>query len=226
MGEDCKIISQRVLTKENVGSNDRKIETREHVAMLNLGKAMELAKRHVRHEDVDCANEYGERGYDATQAGILFADWNDSPAWLRDGLERRGFALEWSDEWLIAYDTGKAYRSSPDSYGWKPYYVVSEDGEVVGGDEIESGNQAEWYVNEYLLNDPQRCNVFQIDLTKFGFQKWNGEFETGWHPGQNDNPREVFKRLQKEKPDHDVVFDLIGVGQFDMTWCAWIRPQD
>lgn len=198
---------------------------------LTLAKAMELCERHVRHKQVDCALSYGEPGYPSTpldaRSGILFADWNDCPKWLTEGLERRGFALEWSDEWVISHENNsKAYRTSPTSYGWRPYFVMSEDGgDIVGGDEIESGNQAEWYVEKYLFNDPTHCNVFRgLDLAKHGFKQFNGVFESGWHLGQDDDPKKVFARIQEEMPGHDVVFSLESTGQFDMHWTAWVRP--
>lgn len=197
---------------------------------MNLATAMELCERHARHAQVDCALSYGEPGYSDSDApsGILFADWNDCPTWLVAGLERRGFALEWSDEWIVSYENNsKAYRTSPNSYGWKPYYVITERGDVYGGDEIESGDQAEWYVNEYLLNDPTRCNTFRgLNLADHGFAQFNGMFESGWRSGQNDNPKEVFARINRERPDCDVVFSLDSVGQFDMNWTVWIRPVD
>jgi hypothetical protein len=197
---------------------------------LTLGKAIELAAKHVRDHDVDGACTYGEPGYSDPVAGILFADWNDAPSWLRDGLERRGFELEWSDEWTIVHESGKAYRTSPDCYSWTPYYVHTEDGDVIGGDEIENGDEQDWYVNEYLLNDHKHCNVFRgVDLTKHGFEKYEPgnpqEYETGFHPGQNDKPQDVFKRIRKQYPQHDIVFQLDGTGQFDCRWSAWVRPQ-
>lgn len=193
---------------------------------MNLQKAVELCKRHVRHKLVDCALSYGEPGYNDSDApsGILFADWNGCPSWLTEGLERRGFALEWSDEWIVSYENNsKAYRTSPDSYSWRPYYVFTPDGDVVGGDEIEGGTEEEWYVEEYLLNDPTHCNVFQLNLAKHGFERFNGVFGSGWH-GQNDAPDKVFARIQRELPGHDVVFQLDSQGQFDMHWTAWVRP--
>lgn len=193
--------------------------------MLNLAKAIELCERHVRHKDVQFACAYGEPGYNDADApsGILFADWNGCPKWLTRGLERRGFALEWSDEWIVSYENNsKAYRTSPTSYSWTPYYVISEDGDVFGGDEIESGSEAKWYVEEYLLNDYTRCNVFRgLDLTKHGFTQFNGKFESGW--GQNGDPKKVFERLHS---DYDVVFQLDSQGQFDTHWTAWIRKQE
>ena len=191
---------------------------------MRAGTALELCERHVRSHDVRFASEYGEPGYDQPKAGILFADWNDCPKWLIAGLERRGYSLEWCDEWIEASETSKAYRTSPDCYGWLPYYVIN-DCEVIGGDEIEGGDMLEWYINEYLLNDPTRANLFRgVDLEKLGFEQYNGTFESGWYPGQNDDPKDVFRKIQRELPKMDVVFSITGKGQFDVHWKAWIRP--
>lgn len=192
---------------------------------MKAGTAIELCERHVISGYVRFASEYGEPGYAQPQAGILFADWNDCPKWLIAGLERRGYSLEWCDEWIEADETGKAYRTSPTSWGWKPYYILRDGCEVIGGDEIENGDCLDWYVNEYLLNNPTRCNLFRgVDLGALGFKQFNGQFETGWHPGQNDDPKEVLKRINRELPGHDVIFSLDSKGQFDSYWSAWIRP--
>lgn len=177
-------------------------------------------------ESFEWCSTYGEPGYDDPQRGIVFANWNHFPRELADTLERAGYAIEWSDEWAIVYETNKAYRTSPDCYSWTPYYVIDDGGETIGGDEIESGDKADWYVNEYLLNDPTRANVFKIDLTEYGFAQFNETFETGWHPGQNADPRAVFKQIRSQQPESDVVFSIESKGQFDARWTAWIRKSE
>ena len=69
------------------------------------------------------APEYGEPGYNEAPAnGIIFADWNQVNKRVYAWLEKHGFALEWSDEWTVIWDNdGKAYRTSPDCYQWRPY---------------------------------------------------------------------------------------------------------
>ena len=195
---------------------------------MNLQIAISLCERHTRHHDVRAALEYGDPNEKQPKAGILLANWNDCPKWLMNGLERRGFDLNWEDEYIECGETGKVYRSSPDCYSWTPYFVISEDGEVYGGDEIEdpkSGAQ-DWYVNEYLLNDPNHCNIFRgVSLADRGFSKFNGTYETGFHPGQNNDPRKVLAHINLALPDHDVVFEMAGKDQFDISWTAWTRPQ-
>jgi hypothetical protein len=197
------------------------------VVMLTVEGAINLVNKHTRYDETQYAESYGEPGYTNPERGILFANWNDVPGYIQEGLERRGFDLEWSDEWIIATSSWpcKAYRASPDCYSWTPYYVLTDDGEVVGGDEIEE--DPDWYVNEYLLNDPTHCNVFKIDFAKLGFKRVSeDDFESGWHPGQTDDPNAVFNRLREELPDHDLVFDLTEQSQFYTKWNIWSRPQN
>lgn len=173
------------------------------------------------------AVEYGEKGYDKPKAGILFANWNHVPKHICAALERRGFELEWSDEWLICYENDmKAYRTSPSGHGWKPYYVIDDTGDTFGGDEIEEDeSRQEWYVNEYLLNNSKRCNTFSIDFAKHGFEQFNGKFENGFHQGMNDEPSDIAKRIRAEFPNHDYLFSLDDTSQFYITFSAWIRPK-
>jgi len=172
---------------------------------------------------IEFCQSYGEKGYDNPKRGILFANWNKFPRFIDELLERAGYAVEWSDEWIISSETGKAYRTSPNGYDWKPYYVLTDDADVVGGDEIESGDQLDWYVNEYLINDTSRANVFDIDLASLGFTRFDDTFETGWYPGQNDKPAQVFARIRRLHPNSDIVFSIDSVGQFDAHWSAWFR---
>lgn len=145
------------------------------------------------------ASEYGEPGY-FSKKPILFANWNSFPAHIMHYLEKH-YELEWSDEWVISYETGRAYRSSPDCYGWQPYFWINHDCEVIGGDEIQKEKYLrERYIEAYL-NDPKKAIHLNIDLAKEGFQKYNGTFENGFHPGQDDNPEEITKTIRSGRRD-------------------------
>lgn len=182
---------------------------------LSFDTISALLERHGRYLD-DCASTYGEPGYSDPQAGILFANWNDVPRHIINGLERRGFELEWSDEWCTD-SNGRAYRTSPDSYGWRPSYVYL-DGEILGRDEARA--DPSWYVEEYLLNDPDRADTFDINLAALGFTM-REQCEHGWHPGQTDDPKKIYAELEEK---FDVVFQLDSSGQFDIHFSVWVRP--
>ena len=65
---------------------------------ITVTQAIEIVQRRG-DESADYATTYGEPGYSDPEAGILFANWNNVPKYIQNGLTRRGFKLEWSDEW-------------------------------------------------------------------------------------------------------------------------------
>jgi hypothetical protein len=79
-----------------------------------LRQAVSAAQSEV--DNMGYANDY----YDNPPKGILFANWNNLPKGLDTILERAGFEVEWSDEWTTCEDCQRAFRTSPDSYCWKP----------------------------------------------------------------------------------------------------------
>jgi hypothetical protein len=171
-----------------------------------------------------CA-EYGEPGYNNSRNGILFANWNHIRRSTCDWLEHHGYSLEWEDEWIISYETNKAYRSSPDSYDWKPSYSIMDDSEIIGADEIHDGDYVDQYI-EHLLNNPRRADTFNVDWTKHGFTLVNNEYEHGFHPGQTDDPKKILKDAQIKSPDCDFLFSIDSTGQFDMRFSIWSRKRE
>jgi hypothetical protein len=171
---------------------------------------------------VDYASSYGEPGYTDPEKAILFADWNPMHREIGDYLERAGYALEWSDEWIVCSETGKAYRTQPDSYSWTPYYHLTEDGDVIGGDEIENDESVAREYLDLIENDPRKANLFDLDFESLGYRRLNeADFEAGFYPGQNDNPRKILADLQAKDPDGQFVFSVTGKGQFDVHFAVY-----
>ena len=170
----------------------------------------------------DTASEYGEPGYTKEHDNpILFANWNDVPRHIMDRIEAQ-YDIEWSDEWIMAYETGKAYRQSPDCYGWLPSYVILNECEVSGVDEIEKDADLLDTYLETIINNPKHCALVSNDcLEKAGFENLNGRFENGLHPGQNDNPKTILAEWQKKEPEMDFVFANMSAGQFDIHFEIW-----
>jgi hypothetical protein len=73
------------------------------------------------------AKEYAEPGYSQPDKAILFANWNYFPRGIDTILENYGFAIEWSDEWSTCEDCGKAVRTNPDCWDWKPSFALVGD---------------------------------------------------------------------------------------------------
>jgi hypothetical protein len=173
--------------------------------------------------EVDWCSVYGEPGYSDPEHGIIFANWNHVSQPVQDWLEHHGYAIEWSDEWIISHETGKGYRSSPDGHGWRPSYFITEDCAVIGADEVRNGDEIDTYI-AHLVDDANRADTFGIDWTKHGFRKLNDEaYESGFHPGQTDDPHKLLKAAQAEYPDHEFIFSIDGAGQFDINFSLWAR---
>jgi len=197
--------------------------------MIDLSIAMELVQRNGS-EWCDCALGYGEPGYSDPESGIIFADWNRVPRHIQEGLERRGFALEWCGEWLIDYEGGsKAYRSSPTHCGWTPSYILNDwtNGEIIPHSAIlGDASLREEYIDDYLVNNPSAAAFAALDLEAEGFVKFNGTFESGFHPGQTDDPVKITEQIRMLSPDAEIVFQIADIGQFDISFLAyWRNPR-
>ena len=87
----------------------------------------------------------------------------------------------------------------------------------------------EWYLND---SDKALHSVALPALEAEGFkcrekeESYCERFETGFHPGQNDDPRDVEKWLQKEMPEHEFIFVINSSGQFDVKWSVYIRKEE
>jgi hypothetical protein len=199
----------------------KKIDQKRVDRILNL-----LQEKHW----LEWCESYGEKGYSDPEKGILFANWNDVPKRIADYLEAAGFDLEWQDEWLISYSANKCYRTSPDSYGWSPYYLLNDwtNGEIIGGDEIEESEElALDYIYNYLLNDHHCINLFDIRgvLDKEGFTLWNNyPFENGFFEGMNDNPKDIAKQL--EAAGFDFIFSDFDPSQFYCRFNVYIKKEE
>jgi hypothetical protein len=96
-------------------------------------------------ENLGYAKEYAEPGYTDTPRGILFADWNYFPRGVDSILERYGFEIEWSDEWDICSDCSRAVRTSANSYGWQPSFVLVNECEIVCVDCLKENRHENGY---------------------------------------------------------------------------------
>lgn len=188
----------------------------------------------------DYASAYSEPGYTLPEGKmVIFGSWwgqslsrkedptyvkaNDPVLRLATVLERSGHVLEWHDEWWTCGECGNAIRTTADSYSWTPSYVLLHECEVVCVECIAA--DPEEYV-QHLLNNDSTADTFGTDLEALGFVQIPEDtfYESGWHPGQTDDPAEIGPRMTPE--GHDRVWQINGVGQFDIRFTMWTRPDD
>lgn len=181
--------------------------------------------------DIDIYNGCNEPGYD--DRPVLAANWNPPEMErIANLIENKldDYALEWSDEWTDCQECGKAVRTSPDSYGWTPHYMWFNDCEILCLDcakEYPDDIIAE-YVNDYnRAIMPELYDVIEAaGFICYSPDEYCAKFETGFHPGQNDNPKDVAEDIMENLPDHEFIFKIDSVGQFDVQWSVFIRKAD
>lgn len=137
-------------------------------------------------------------------------------------LEAQGVSFEWYDEWVIDHDHDKAYRTQPDSYLWQPSHVMTEDGALLTPDD-----DVETWIDWATEDGASRCLLSNVtdesDVLGAGFERHNGQFESGWHPGQDDDPKVIADAIREQHGDVDIVFMLDSTGQFDIAFSAYYR---
>ena len=180
--------------------------------------------------DSTVAYGFSEPGYPINTIG-LFANWNNVSDKLFNWIEEYfgDFVKpEWIDEWITCDICGKAVCTEPAYYGWQSSFVTV-DHDIICVDCYE--DNLDDIIDEYK-NTTEKClpSCFLNLLEKQGFvcyspDKYCKRYETGFHPGQTDDPKNVAKEIEKELPEHDYIFILNDVGQFDIKWNVFIRKR-
>lgn len=194
----------------------------------------------------DIIDGYASPRYGSADATIVLGNWNTKryaregdapltkdetmPARLARVLERAGAEVEWLDEWTSCSECYRAIRTEPDSYGWKPEYAWLEDCDIVCSacllEDVAGSIDAGDYVN-----NPDKAITWAdgATLEREGWTQWAPDdpqqYENGWHPGQDDNPREILASILAADGDADVVFLIDETGQFDIRFSAYTRDR-
>jgi len=155
---------------------------------------------------------------DTGTKGIVVANWNEFPREVAGILERYGYEIDWHDMCTRCDGCGRHISTQPGFYGATPYYWFNED---TGEDICHECTDAEEYL-EYCENNPHRAAKLRgINPAERGYVKLEGDFENGFHPGQNDKPVDIYKRL-KDKHSR-LLFVVDDAGQFDVHFSVWTK---
>ena len=149
---------------------------------------------------------------------------NDVPETPRHGeLLEKGFDLVFSDEYTSCSGCGKLLRTTPRYYGDLPEYIIN-DGEILCG----SCYNDDEIIDLALNNSNTAVNARQLKhtLESHGFKLFRGNLESGFHPGQTDNPQDISKEIERSYPTADWLFCIDGAGQFDISFSAWYRESN
>lgn len=180
--------------------------------------------------DFSYAEKLGEPGYAQPEKGVLLTNWNRVPDHIKNGLELRGFATEWQDEWIVVHNQSdccsEAYCTTPSHYGWTPSFVISNDGEAMGLNEAQENPESYF---DILMNDPKWALTFRgIHPAEHGWVQYDPagevqEYENGFHAGMDDSPAAVLEEAQSKYPDHNFMFQISENSQFYTKFILWMR---
>jgi len=193
-----------------------------------MAKKLGLCNSHA--SDIQWYREYAD-GREAPKAGIFVANWNNDQTRqgnryvdvpgnimrrLGDILERMGGELEWSDQVSSCDDCGRLIQTEPDCYSWQPEFEVG-DGSIVCTDCMDPEEYLSRLADEHGFN-----SIGSIDPGEHGYVRLNEDsFETGWHPGQTDDPRKMAKQLEGLGVKR-FLFHKDEQSQFYVTWSVYV----
>lgn len=196
------------------------------------------------HEDgqvfINEAEDYAEPGYELTMPGvpILLANWNSETRWNRETNESETISnlmpllakfaeevncsIEWSDEWVVC-ECQKAFRTSPDSYGWAMYGGVIADMHVCG--DCIKEDPAE-YFEEISGNPRMAITINGLNPENYGYVRINNDsFEYGLYGGQNASSDAIARTLVSAGIT-EFLFSVDSTGQFDMRFSVYVSEDD
>jgi len=192
-----------------------------------LEKAKPIIEGYVHNLFEDCkiqdyADEYGEPGYQNEGKMILLGNWNNFDKYTLDLLEEL-YELEWEDEWIVI--DNKAYRTSPNSYDWKPSFYMTEDGDYLTEEDMDRDTVIELFgITD--PDNPMKAIPFDLDLPKLGFTKVNEDsFENGWY-GSRDDPQQIICKVLEEDIEEAYNYNKVYVftyssEQFRVNFDLW-----
>lgn len=185
---------------------------------IRIGKVLNFLE--TSGEYFTFSASYVEPGYADPENGIVFADWN--PPKMEQAariLEKLGCETEWDDEWSTCDQCGRAVRTEPDSYSWKPSFIMTD-----GGIDCKACllDDPESYVDDFLRNNDKMADTFDVDLASLGYERIE-EGENGFHPGQNDTSQSILKKAKEILHGRDFVFQIETKEQFSLSFSLWAK---
>ncbi len=191
-------------------------------------------------EEIQLHSGYAEPGYSEPECGIIATgNWNtidkwnketnkhdlisDLPKRVGDIFEKMGIPCEWSDEWSQCGSCYKLIRTSPDSYSWQANYWLG-DGDITCAECVKSDPEA--YIEAHESDHHMFLSIEDIDPADHGYVLVNDEpYESGWHPGQTDDPKVVAKELV-DKGITRFVFRKDENSQFYSKWSVYVHESE
>ena len=153
---------------------------------------------------------------------VVSDHWHDLDPRIEDLLRSKGYETYFRDSMDYCHGCNKFCHLQPSCYGDLELPVIF-DGELLCPDCVR--DEPESYI-EILDHNPDQANHLLDDSTleDLGFRQLDNGYESGFHPGQDDDPNKIYNKI-KDKFDH-IIFSIDGAGQFDMTFSVWVKDDN
>lgn len=150
---------------------------------------------------------------------------------LNSALEKFEIQRAFEDEVQACDHCGTAVNVQPTSWMWQPEYVRTDCMELICRDCMEQGDNdlLENTIKPYIGVVSVLPSWMKNQLGRLGFVCLENEnvacarFESGFHPGQDDDPHTKVKQLKTHLPFHEFVFVLNSTEQFCVNWSIYVR---
>lgn len=154
------------------------------------------------------------------QVARKFDTIDDTPRRLGEALEKIGVELAWSDCVITCDGCGKLLNTNPDSYDWTPSYLETEEGVS-----CEACADFPAYLEELEGNPRTAVNNDAVDPSEYGYFRIEEELENGFHRGQDADPKQIAKALEKRGLSR-FLFKIDDKGQFDLRFSVWLHEDE
>lgn len=171
-------------------------------------------------EDFQWYGEYANPDYDSG-IGVVVGNWNTTPRGFGSAVEAAGYVIDWEDEVSGCEGCNRAIHTTPSYYEDTPAYAIVRECEMLCFDCLK--DEAEEWLESLENNPRQAVNVRGIDPAEYGYVKVEGEFENGFHPGQDDKPADIYNRLHSKYSR--LLFVIDSTGQFDIAFSVWTKAE-
>ena len=162
----------------------------------------------------------------------VVGDWNSPKLeWLKHIIELYDDVyfvyIKWEDEIHCCGECGKICDATPSFYGAELSYIrINHDRgvDILCRDCFNIFDYLEVFLNNPKYAIPS-WTVKQAESEHVGFFPLEGQYETGFHARQNDDPEKLLKWAQEHRPKHDFLFHIIETSQFYVVWGILARKQ-
>jgi len=174
--------------------------------------------------------ELQEHDADFLGQQIILANWNELPNGIQSFIEKKCNVLTgFDDGYTLCSECEKIISTTPGYYGDQKNYIATEYDFLCRECAL---SDPESIIDDFKNNSRKALPAwFYPEIEKSGLvcyspDEYCQKFETGFHPGQDDNPKKIAKDIEKELPGFDYLFKINNIGQFDIDWSVFIRKNE